>query len=635
MSEATRIGLSSQFIRNFPVPIDRDFVFPISYAGGLLTRDEYITDARTSGLAYSGMIIADLTANKIYMLGTSGNPATRAWLEVGAESVDDLFSTSGIMVKTGNNTFASRGIDSGSNINITNASGLAANPIISLSTSVTGISSISADTGVFISGNFSSALTVGGIGVSLSGHEHSWPNITNFCSGVADCVDTALVATTGIQSVYNSGANTLSLGLSGQALALHNFTSSGILVRTGPSSFSAITISGDSNISVSSGNGVGGNPTISLQDAVSVGSLSTTGNVIIGNNLIVNGSTITANIDTITIEDPIITLGLSSGNIVPTLNYDRGLALVRGTGLTAFMGWTNSDQRFVMLSSGNASANSGNYTGTYGTLQIGELYSSYVNATGMMINGAASIGGPLSVSNIIQNQLIIAGSENEIISLDVATYPNLTELSYVKDVTGYIQTQLNNRMVAAGSVTSGNIPIWANTSGNLLASGYAVSSSSGNNTVVLRNASGAFSAGNITANSFIRSDGTSSQFLKGDGSVDTNTYITTVSVGTGILTLGVSGSGISGSATFGANQNSGTTFTITSNATSSNTVNTIVLRDSLGNFNTNMIGINTAISGINTITYSSNTVAYYGSTSISGIAANNYLFNFIVDGGTP
>jgi hypothetical protein len=47
--------------------------------------------------------------------------------------------------------------------------------------------------------------------------------------------------------------------------------------------------------------------------------------------------------------------------------------------------------------------------------------------------------------------------------------------------------------------------------------------------IVARDASGNFSAGTITAASFVKSGGTSSQFLKADGSVDSNTYLTSSS----------------------------------------------------------------------------------------------------------
>jgi hypothetical protein len=95
--------------------------------------------------------------------------------------------------------------------------------------------------------------------------------------------------------------------------------------------------------------------------------------------------------------------------------------------------------------------------------------------------------------------------------------------------------------------------------------------------------------GTITAGSFVKSGGTSTQFLKADGSVDSNTYITSGSIGNGTLTLNVSGTGLSGSQTFTANQSSNATFTVTSNATSANTVSTIVARDSSGNFSAGTI----------------------------------------------
>jgi hypothetical protein len=55
------------------------------------------------------------------------------------------------------------------------------------------------------------------------------------------------------------------------------------------------------------------------------------------------------------------------------------------------------------------------------------------------------------------------------------------------------------------------------------------------------------------------------------------------------LTLGVSGTGLSGSATFTANDANNATFTVTSNANSSNGSGTIVARDSSGNFSANTI----------------------------------------------
>ena len=55
------------------------------------------------------------------------------------------------------------------------------------------------------------------------------------------------------------------------------------------------------------------------------------------------------------------------------------------------------------------------------------------------------------------------------------------------------------------------------------------------------------------------------------------------------LTMNVSGTGLSGSQTFTANQSSAATFTVTSNATSANTASTIVARDASGNFSAGLI----------------------------------------------
>ncbi len=57
----------------------------------------------------------------------------------------------------------------------------------------------------------------------------------------------------------------------------------------------------------------------------------------------------------------------------------------------------------------------------------------------------------------------------------------------------------------------------------------------------------------------------------------------------GTLTLNVSGTGLSGSASFTADQSGNSTFTVTSNATSANTVSTIVARDGSGNFSAGTI----------------------------------------------
>lgn len=94
-----------------------------------------------------------------------------------------------------------------------------------------------------------------------------------------------------------------------------------------------------------------------------------------------------------------------------------------------------------------------------------------------------------------------------------------------------------------------------------------------------------------------------------------NNFSNTPTIGSGTLSLGVSGTGLSGSASFGANDTGNTTFTITSNATPANTSNAVVSRDSSGNFSaetitaTNFIGGGSGLTNLNASNLSTGTVA--------------------------
>jgi hypothetical protein len=107
------------------------------------------------------------------------------------------------------------------------------------------------------------------------------------------------------------------------------------------------------------------------------------------------------------------------------------------------------------------------------------------------------------------------------------------------------------------------------------------------------------------------------------------TGISTVAPNNGTLTLAVSGTGLSGSASFTANQSGASTFTVTSNATSANTVSTIVARDGSGNFSAGTItasltGTATTTTNIPNLTgaiTSNNTTTSLGSFTSANLAA--------------
>ena len=99
------------------------------------------------------------------------------------------------------------------------------------------------------------------------------------------------------------------------------------------------------------------------------------------------------------------------------------------------------------------------------------------------------------------------------------------------------------------------------------------------------------------------------------------TGVTTVAPNDGQLSLGVSGTGLSGSATFTANQSGPSTFTVTSNATDVNTPSTIVARDASGNFSAGTIAANltgTATTATNLANAANITTGTINSARLSG-----------------
>ena len=97
-----------------------------------------------------------------------------------------------------------------------------------------------------------------------------------------------------------------------------------------------------------------------------------TGTVVIEGNLTVNGNTTTVNSTTVTIDDPVQTLG---GDTAPTTNdgLDKGIEFrwYDTAARMGFFGYDTSDSRFKFIP--DSSESGGAYTGTVGDVQFGDV----------------------------------------------------------------------------------------------------------------------------------------------------------------------------------------------------------------------------------------------------------------------
>lgn len=632
----------------------------------------------------------------------STTPSGSGWqigLSNRLQAVSNL-NTSGIIVSTNTSGVVTRSLSSGANISISNADGISANPVIGLSASLTGISSISsleqtssisgfnitANTGSFemllaksfsfeenitstgyikastlilnatcnaglisnrcnvemtalsglakttasginliansfgnnagtinISGaninvsgqtNFNLTPTVNNTVVSLSGHQHLWTDVTDFGSGVANYVDTSLSAGTGIQLI--STTDNLAIALTGQSLALHTFNGTGLIVRTGSSSFSARAIAASgSNILIGNGDGVTNNPSVGLNPNVAISSLGVTndvgitGNLIVGGNLTVNGDTVVTNVSTVQVEDPVIRIG-GTGTLSNSDDKDRGIEFIYQTGngvsITGFFGFDYSTSAFTLLTNTNNSNEI--YTGgTSGLLNVGGLFSSG-RVSGTVLTSTTEQGG---VSPIVVSSSGLVSNLN-------ADYLDGQHGSHYLNSANLTGT-INNSVLPVASTSNSGI-VRFDSSNFIFNTNGIVSSKDTVYTTGVQTVSGV------------------------------KTFENRPVLNSGLSIKNSATTVVSGFAVFSGDPTAGTAFTVDYRSignirsdlgTSTNTANRLVLRDSNGDFASRYISV-TGISGVQTV---GSMTSVYTSTSISGLNNTTYLANFIIDGGTP
>jgi hypothetical protein len=225
------------------------------------------------------------------------------------------------------------------------------------------------------------------------------------------------------------------------------------------------------------------------------------------------------------------------------------------------------------------------------------------NTTASSSNGANTIVARDASGNFTANVITassISASGASLTSLNASvlssgTVPDARFPATLPAVSGTNLTNLNATALTSGTLPDARFPA-------------TLPASSGANLTSL-NASALASGTAPVARLAATGTPSSSTFLRGDSA-----WVALSAPNNGTLTMNVSGTGLSGSATFTADQAGNSTFTVTSNAASANGASTIVARDASGNFSAGTItatlnGSATSVSGSTSNGFGTRTVS--------------------------
>ena len=201
-------------------------------------------------------------------------------------------------------------------------------------------------------------------------------------------------------------------------------------------------VTAGTGVSVTHTPGEGSSPTIAIGQAVGTSAsvtfarLDTTGNVVIGGNLTVNGDTTTLNTETLSVEDNTVVLN-SNATGSPTLN--AGIEVERGDSANVSVRWNESSDSWELTEDGS----------TYKNIAVGqdvETSSSvtFANVTSPLTGNASTASTlqtarTISLSGDVSGSVSFNGSSN--VDITATVQPNSVALgtdttgNYVNDIT--------------------------------------------------------------------------------------------------------------------------------------------------------------------------------------------------------
>ena len=202
---------------------------------------------------------------------------------------------------------------------------------------------------------------------------------------LTNCTGLSLTSgVTGILPVANGGTGFSTLAATGFALKGANADITSITGLT-----TALTVAqGGTGVTSSTGTGsVVLSATPTFTGTLNCAALTSTGNIIVGGNLTVNGTTTTINATTTTLDDPIITLG---GDTAPASddNKDRGVEFRWHNGSAAKVGFFGfDDSTGYMTFIPDATNTSEVFSGTQGDIQATNFRGALVGNADTVTNG--------------------------------------------------------------------------------------------------------------------------------------------------------------------------------------------------------------------------------------------------------
>ena len=220
-------------------------------------------------------------------------------------------------------------------------------------------------------------------------------------------------------------------------------SSTGAITYTGPSATEVRAhFSAGTGVTYSSGQ-------FSIGQPVGTSSNVTFGNVTVGGDLTVSGTTTYINTQTLNIGDNIITLNADETG---TPSADAGIEVERGTSANKSLFWDESEDEWTV---GTERFKAGTFEGDV----TGNVSGNATTATTLATSRTIALGGDLSGSaafnggsNITITATVADDSHNHTLSNIDGITATTTEINYVDGVTSNIQTQLNSKAPTAGSI---------------------------------------------------------------------------------------------------------------------------------------------------------------------------------------